>query len=115
MMAYLPEAALDACMQRQSFARFTPTTLTSREALMAELEDIRTRGHAFDREEHEPGIVCIAVPILSNTGALFGGLSATTPGSTDDMPLLDNLAPTLKEAARVIAADAAMRMAPTLT
>jgi IclR family KDG regulon transcriptional repressor len=38
MMAYLPDEALDACMQRQSFARFTPTTLTSRQALVGELE-----------------------------------------------------------------------------
>ena len=115
MMAYLSDEALDACMQRQSFARFTPTTLTSRQALVGELEQIRARGHAYDREEHEPGIVCIAVPILANNGALFGGLSATTPGSVDMLSQLDELAPTLKEAARVIAADAAMRMAPTLT
>jgi IclR family KDG regulon transcriptional repressor len=94
---------------------FHATTLTTRTALLAELEAIRQRGHGYDREEHEPGIICIAVPILSNDGALFGGLSATSPGTVKDIDSLEDLAPTLKEAARIIAADATMRMAPTLT
>ena len=115
MMAYLPPAMLDECLHRQTFARFTPTTLTNRAALLRELDAIRGRGHAFDREEHEPGIICIAVPILATDGALFGGLSATSPGSIDDVMALENLAPTLKDAARSIAADATLRMAPTLT
>ena len=115
MMAYLPDDALQGCLHRQTLARFTPTTLTSRAALLRELEAIRSRGYALDREEHEPGIVCIAVPILSTDGALFGGLSATSPGTVDDIKQLEKLAPTLKEAARIIAADATMRMAPTLT
>ncbi len=115
MMAYLPDDALEECLQRQTFARFTPTTLTSRDALLNELDAIRTRGHAYDREEHEPGIVCIAVPILSADGSLFGGLSATGPGTVDDILQLETLAPTLKEAASMIARDATVRMAPTLT
>lgn len=115
MMAYLPPDALEECLHRQTFARFTQHTMTSRESLLPELDAIRGRGHAFDREEHEPGIICIAVPILSPDGALFGGLSATNPGTVDDIMQLETLAPTLKEAARIIASDAAMRMAPTLT
>lgn len=114
MMAYLPQDALEDALHRQTFARFTATTLTSREALLRELEAIRARGHAFDREEHEPGIICVAVPILSAEGALYGGLSATNPGTIKDIDALEDLAPTLKEAARTIAADATMRMAPTL-
>ncbi|MFK7791970.1 MAG: IclR family transcriptional regulator [Devosiaceae bacterium] len=115
MMAYLPDNALEDCLQRQTFARFTATTMTNRASLMRELDAIRGRGHAFDREEHEPGIVCIAVPILAADGSLFGGLSATNPGNIDDIMKLEALAPTLKEAARTIAADATMRMAPTIT
>ncbi|MEM6712039.1 MAG: IclR family transcriptional regulator [Pseudomonadota bacterium] len=115
MMAYLPETSLDACLQRQTFHRFTPKTLTSKESLLSALETIRDRGHAFDEEEHEPGIICIAVPILAADGALFGALSATTPGSVNEIETLEHLAPTLKDAASRIARDAAMRMAPTLS
>lgn len=115
MMAWLTSESLEECLLRQTFASFTPHTITSAQSLRRELDVIRGRGHAFDREEHEPGIICIAVPILSPDGALFGGLSATSPGTIDDIKQLETLAPTLKEAARIIASDAAMRMAPTLT
>lgn len=115
MLAFLPPAALEASLLRQSFSRYTPTTLTSRASLLRELDAVRGRGHAFDREEHEPGIICIAVPILAADGALFGGLSATGPGSIDDIMQLESLAPTLKQAANDIAAHATIRMAPTLS
>lgn len=115
MLAYLPDEQLADCLMRQSFNPFTARTLTSEKALCAELEAIRRRGHAFDREEHEPGIICVAVPILGRGKVLYGGLSATMPGTVGDMDVLEKLAPTLKEAARTIASDASMRMAPTLT
>lgn len=115
MMAALSRPSLDECLLRQTFARFTAHTITTRDDLLRELDQIRQRGHAFDREEHEPGIICIAVPILAPDGALFGGLSATNPGSVEDIKQLEALAPTLKEAARIIASDASMRMAPTVT
>lgn len=115
MMAFLPPEPLDNCLVRQSFGRYTATTLTTREGLLRELDAIRGRGHAFDREEHEPGIVCIAVPILAPDGGVFGGLSATNPGTIDDIMQLEALAPILKKAASDIAADAAMRMAPIMT
>ena len=115
MLAYLPDDQLADSLMRQSFNAFTPHTLTDEKALLAELDAIRERGHAFDREEHEPGIVCIAVPILGRGGALYGGLSATMPGTIDDLSELEALAPTLKQAAQTIASDASVRMAPTLT
>ncbi|MEM6383220.1 MAG: IclR family transcriptional regulator [Pseudomonadota bacterium] len=114
MMAHLPPEILDDVIGEQSFRQYTPHTLTDPQSLRDELESVRARGHAYDREEHEPGIICIAVPVLSQAGDLYGGLSATGPGSIDDLPALEALAPTLKQAAETIAADAAMRMAPTL-
>jgi IclR family transcriptional regulator, KDG regulon repressor len=51
----------------------------AREALLAELAAIRARGHAFDDEEHEPGIICIAVPILTRSGRVLGALSSPRP------------------------------------
>ncbi len=46
------------------FETFTPTTLTTASALQEEFVEIRTRGYALDREEHEPGIVCLAIPLF---------------------------------------------------
>lgn len=41
----------------------TPHTITTRSALVAELEETRRRGHAVDNEENSEGIRCFAVAI----------------------------------------------------
>ncbi|MEM9576614.1 MAG: IclR family transcriptional regulator [Pseudomonadota bacterium] len=106
MLAFLPVAEREKAMAQQSFHRFTAQTYTSTAALSAELEAIRERGYAFDREEHEPGIICIAQPILTDNARMLGALSIT--GSTQDITLkeLERLAPQLARTAAAIAMDA---------
>ncbi|MEM1004804.1 MAG: IclR family transcriptional regulator [Pseudomonadota bacterium] len=83
MMAFLPEDALNKAVSQQSYHRFTDKTLTSEQALRADLVLIRSRGYAVDDEEHEPGIICIACPILTSGGRMLGAISVT--GSTERM------------------------------
>ncbi|MBI1417544.1 MAG: helix-turn-helix domain-containing protein [Limimaricola sp.] len=106
MLAHLDEATLARVIKQQSFHAFTPNTLTTESALRAELDAIRTRGHAFDREEHEPGIICIAMPILSSSRRLMGALSVTGTTRRITLAELEKLAPTLRETAQAIARDA---------
>lgn len=106
MLAYLPPDALDDALARQSFYRHTPHTLGTREALLEELQAIRARGHAWDREEHEAGIICCAVPILSRAGRVMGALSVTSTTARTTLEALGALAPTIKEIAAKIAAAA---------
>ena len=106
MLAYLPDERLEQALARQSFHAFTPGTLASREALMAELKAIRQRGFAFDREEHEPGIICIAAPILSASGRAIGAMSITSTTQRNSLEDLEAFVPRLREVAAAIAADA---------
>ena len=106
MLAHLTPDALDAALMRQSFHRFTPGTLATPQALIAELQAIRARGHAFDREEHEPGIICVAVPILARTGRVIGALSVTSTVARTTLDGLAGLAPEIQATATDIAADA---------
>jgi DNA-binding IclR family transcriptional regulator len=107
MLAYLPEDQLADALSRQSFHRHTAQTLDTPEALRAELAAIRQRGHAYDREEHEDGIICIAVPILSPSGRLLGAMSVTGTTRHISMPKLESYLPRLRDAAKAIASDAA--------
>lgn len=43
--------------------RFTPETLTDRDALEVELREVRRSGVAFDREEHTPGICAVGASL----------------------------------------------------
>ena len=106
MMAYLDGPALEAALARQSFARFTPETLDTPDKLKAELAAIRARGHAFDREEHEPGIICCAVPILSRAGRAIGALSMTSTTARTSLAALEAQADRIKDIAGRIASAA---------
>lgn len=106
MLAHLAPEALDRAVERQSFHRFTEHTLDTPEKLLAELEAIRRRGFAFDREEHEPGIICIALPILTRGRRVIGAMSVTSTTARTSLDALAELAPKVRETAVLIAAEA---------
>ncbi len=105
MLAFLPTERAEEALKRQAFHRFTGKTLTTPEALRVELAAIRARGFAFDDEEHEPGIICIAMPILSEGGHVLGALSVTSTTARRSLADLATLAPVLRETTARIAAD----------
>jgi DNA-binding IclR family transcriptional regulator len=106
MLAFLPEPERRAVLAQQSYHRFTPHTMTDAATLEAELARIRARGHAYDREEHEPGIICVAVPIRTGAGRVLGGISITGTTRELDLERLDEFVPDLRRTAQEIAAEA---------
>ena len=106
MLAFLPEDQLARLIPQMSFHRHTENPLTTPAALTAELAAIRRDGLAFDREEHEPGIICIAAPILSSQGRVLGGLSLTSTTARSSLAALAAHAGRLAETAARIAAEA---------
>jgi len=106
MLAHLPEAELAPVLQRQAWHAFTPKTITSAEAMRLELDQIRTRGHAFDNEEHEPGIICIAVPIRTRSGRVLGAVSITSTTTRTTLIGLTRHLPAITRANAAIAGEA---------
>jgi DNA-binding IclR family transcriptional regulator len=107
MLAHLDEAAAEAVIAQQSFHRFTHATLADADALRRECASIRDNGYGFDREEHEPGIICVATPILSGAGRLLGALSITSTTGRTNLAGLEGFVPLLQGTAQKIAEDAA--------
>ncbi len=62
LLAFGPATALDLVLRAGLTAR-TPATITGRDRLLAELAGVRLTGVAFDREECEVGIACVAAPV----------------------------------------------------
>ncbi len=106
MLAYLDEPALADALKAQSFYRHTPNTITNEQDLRSELAQIRMRGWAFDREEHEPGIICCAVPILTAAGRALGAMSLTSSTMRTTLDQLGTMAVKLQDVAGKIASDA---------
>lgn len=107
MLAYLTPSALDEALAQQSWFAHTSKTRTTPDALKADLSVIKTRGYAFDDEEHEPEIICVAVPILTEAGQPLGAMSITSSTLRHSLDELRSFAPDLTETARAIAAEAA--------
>lgn len=59
--------------------RYAPNTITSPEALLAEVEHARLRGWSEDNEEFIEGMTALAVPIHDAEGRLFSTLSFHAP------------------------------------
>ena len=83
--------------------------------MRAELETIRRNGYAMDREEHELGIICVAVPILSDTGRVLGALSVTTSTARKTLEDLKTDLPRALATAETIAREASAWRFPDQT
>lgn len=55
--------------------RFTPHTVIDAAEVRIELARIRALGWATDMEEHEPGGVCVARPVMDAAGRVCGAVS----------------------------------------
>lgn len=68
MLAFLPKEYFEKYVAKYPLKRMTPNTITNKKELLSELETIRKTRIALDREEIEPGLSCIASPILQKDG-----------------------------------------------
>ncbi|MFW8637254.1 IclR family transcriptional regulator [Cribrihabitans pelagius] len=108
MLAFMDADRQNAALERQLYESFTPATHAGPDTLCPELEQIRAEGVAFDREEHEQGIISIAAPLLGGANRVIGAISVVT--STFRMPLedLDKFRPALLRTAAQIGSEAAV-------
>lgn len=58
---------------------FTKATITTPAKMIAEIEDIRAKGYAMDREEACEGLTCITMPIWDFSGNIVASISASGP------------------------------------
>lgn len=114
MLAHLGPAARDTHVAQQSFYSYTPNTFTTAAAFNTELDAIKRSGVSFDDEEHEPRIICIAVPVLGPQGELYGAISITSSTERASLQDLEHYKTDLQNTAQQIGASAAAWMLPKL-
>ena len=99
LMAYLPDAEVDAIVARHGLARFTPNTIDTPGALREALHRVRLDGYAQDEEEIEPGLRCLAAPITDRSGRPSAAIAISAPASRMDPARIAALVPRVKAAA----------------
>lgn len=106
MLAFLAPKRLELALKQQSYYRYTEASHASVESLLPELDEIRKAGIAFDRQEHEHGIISIAAPILNTNGRVIGALSIATSTTRYEIEELEVFRADLLETAEKIGAEA---------
>lgn len=79
ILAHLPEDEVHDILDTRGMAASTEGTITDRDVLFDELEQIRDQGYAFDREERLDGLRCVAAPIKQSGGPVWGAISVASP------------------------------------
>ena len=111
-LSALDETELAARISGFEFRLYTEHTLRDPAELLSDIAAIRARGHAFDLEEHESGICCVAAPIRSDDGDMLAGVSVTGPAYRVTPQKLQAWAPLVVAAADSIMMDMRNRMGP---
>jgi IclR family transcriptional regulator, pca regulon regulatory protein len=105
LLAFLPRPDLDRLLGDVELVQRGPRTLTDKNSLLAELEQVRRTGLATNDEELESALRSIAAPIRSRSGQVVAAVNVAIPWSPAAMSeLVARLGPTIKATAKQIAA-----------
>jgi DNA-binding IclR family transcriptional regulator len=79
ILAWFPVAEQEKYIAHQVFTQYTETTITDGPSLLRELALIKDRGYAFDHQEHEEGVVCVAAPVFTSGQLPIAAISIAGP------------------------------------
>ncbi|MEO8370500.1 MAG: IclR family transcriptional regulator [Candidatus Solibacter sp.] len=105
ILAFAHPESTEHIFSKRAFMRYTPTTITSGQALRKEVTRVRRTGYAIDNEEEELGARCVAVPVLHEGVSFVAALSVAGSIAQMEAPRVEDLVQRLRECAVAIAAD----------
>lgn len=114
LLAFQPEADVDAFLSTAGLEAFTDNTVSTPEAMRVSLSEIRKSGYAVSKDELDFGIISIAVPVFDANRKIACAINcstSTTRVAVDE--LIQTRAPLLREAAGKI--EDALRQSPQLS
>ncbi len=77
LLAFLPEAEQVAILESTERVKLSEHTLTSLDALLARLGEVRRQGYAISDGENAYGLRTVAAPVLDASGTPVAGVSLT--------------------------------------
>jgi IclR family pca regulon transcriptional regulator len=105
LLAFLPEAELEAYFRRSAIERYTDRTVVNENELRAILAEIRTEGWAIVDQQLEEGLCSVAAPIVEPSGRVSAALSVCAhAGRVDPTTLRSEFLPLVLETARRVTA-----------
>jgi DNA-binding IclR family transcriptional regulator len=102
LLAGLPDERLTAHLGHRPLARRTPLTITDPAILRIELDRVRATGYAIDDEESNPGVRCVAAPVVDESGATVAAVSISGSAAEFGEDAMPQYIAAVKEAGRAI-------------
>jgi DNA-binding IclR family transcriptional regulator len=93
ILAALDRERVEEIVELRGLSAPGANSITDREALFDELERVRDRGYAFNRQETTAGVHAVGASVTDGSGEVVGALSVSGPANrltgeafTDDLP-----------------------------
>lgn len=113
MLAEFDDSDIERAVDLWGLPESTENTISSKEALYEEVEQVRERGYATLDEEFANGLRSVAASVTYPDGRLFGALSIIAPVYRISIDTLESkLAPKIVAAAGELEAEIADQVAP---
>jgi IclR family transcriptional regulator, KDG regulon repressor len=79
LLADLSPQAVEGLYLEGCLPRLTPRSIASMKDLLAQLEQVRRTGQAFESGESTAGVTCVAAPVRDHRGDVIAALSVSVP------------------------------------
>ena len=104
LLSRLSEDEVMALLRIMPKSRYTEKSMTETDALMKALRKIRKTGIGTDDQEFMHGVVCQAVPVITEDGKCIGGIAISAPEARMTLDEARAFVPQMKVAADNLAA-----------
>jgi len=105
ILAYMDQDKAKALINSMELKPLTASTVNSKETLLLSIDRIRNEGVAYDFEEFELGIICIAAPLCYKAGEPIGAISVSGPAMRLNANVRENIAHVLKDTAKQVCSE----------
>ncbi len=109
LLAAMTPAQLERFLDKCELARFTPKTIVEHDALLAELDQVRRSGIAFDDGEFHAELRCVAAPVYDFLGRVAGAIGVSGPLWRLSLQTLHEMSGLVRQAAAEFSADLGYR------
>lgn len=81
LLAGYDQSAVRKLLEKAPLRAFTRQTIVSTDSLLRELDRVRRRGYATNRDESLPGVKAVAAPVLDAAGKVVGAIGLGRPSA----------------------------------
>ena len=105
ILAFLPPKEADQIIKEKGLHPYTKKTITDPSLFKEHLKEIMRKGYAVDHEEHEDGLLCVAVPLMDYQARIAGAISISMPIERLTDILLERITQTLLDVSQKISGE----------